>query len=157
MVEENLIKNTKKKGIILIVLGVIILIGAIWLWQINSSPVKVITEKKEYQKEEALRIKIENNLENRVCLSSCYPYYVQVKEDSEASLYKYGPCPVEDKISTCIEPKSVVAREIKFPEDHPYLEPGKTYRLIIPACIGCIEGESFIEKTFFQSNQFKVK
>lgn len=135
----------------IVVLVVIVLLG-FYSYQINKTgEVNVKTEKVEYQIGEALKVKIENNLNDNICFSSCYPYYFE-KKDGEWISYHYESCPNGDLTETCIEPKQVKAYEIIIPA----LKTG-FHRLALPACLGCGVQQQFQEDRWLYSNDFVIK
>lgn len=136
-------------GIVIVV--VIIIIGSYFSQNIKPKEIKVITEKKEYQLGEALKIKIENNLKKVICFSSCYPYYFEKKDGGWIS-YHYESCPNSDLVDSCINPKQVKAYEIVTPA----LKTG-LHRLALPACLGCSAQEKFHGDKWLYSNEFILK
>jgi len=134
-----------------IVIAVIVLLGS-YSYQIGKSgEVNVKTEKTEYQTGEALRVKIENNLRNKICFSYCYPYYFE-RKDEEWLGYRYEDCPNGDLVETCVDSKQVKAYEIIIPT----IEKG-IHRLALSACVGCNFNELFKEDKKFYSNTFIIK
>lgn len=134
-----------------IIIVVIVLLG-VYSYQISkTAEVNVKTEKTEYRAGEALRVKIENNLRDNICFSSCYPYYFE-KKDGEWLSYQYEDCPNGDLVEICIEPKQVKAYEIITPA----LKTG-FHRLALPACLDCAIQEKFHEDKWLYSNDFVIQ
>lgn len=144
----------EKKNFLIIGAGIIAL-GAIILVAILIPPkvpeeVNVITEKTEYKIGDVIRVKIENNLKKNICFSSCYPYYIEKKEEEWKS-YNYIGCPNSDLIKDCIDSRQVRAFELIVPS----VEEG-LHRLAISVCIGCNLDEVFREDQKFYSNEFEI-
>jgi len=114
--------------------------------------VNVATDKKEYSKTEALKVKIKNNLSQNICFSSCYPYYLENKENQEWKSYPYRNCESQDLIEKCIEPKKQKAFEIDFP-----LAEAGFHRIALPVCADCQLDQEFQETQRFYSNEFEIK
>jgi hypothetical protein len=154
------INKNKRMGIILISTGVLILIIAVigWYFIQNATGVKVVTDSRVYNKEGTVKINIENKLNQPICFSSCYPFYIKAVNEGKI-IDDYASCPFENKAFSCVEPGAKEGREISLLDNFFsfLLEPNKKYQLILPACIGCSEGDPFEEQTIFQSNQFKIK
>ena len=134
---------------ILIILAVVLI-----LIMVVSGPkgeAKVITDKEEYQIGGTLKVKIENPLEEEVCFSTCYPYYLENKEEGWKS-YDYQSCQTENVVDSCVDPKEMISFELVVPE----VKKG-IHRLAIPACVGCRGGKEFIDKEWFYSNDFLIK
>jgi len=112
---------------------------------------EVITDKKEYAVGDSLRVKIKNTLEEEICFSACYPYYLE-RKDKDWKSYDYQSCSDEDTVDSCVEPEGVKAFELVLPQ----IEKG-LHRLAIPACIGCKGKKNFKDEKWFYSNNFIVK
>lgn len=146
----------RKKDILIIIGGIIVLVLVILIASINlgtkkPGSVEVTIDKGEYETGDALRVKIENNLKGNICFSSCYPYYIQKKNDNWEN-YRYVDCSKENITEKCVEPKQIKAFELTLPE----IEEG-FHRLSISACVGCHFNEEFKEDQKFYSNDFIVK
>lgn len=111
----------------------------------------VLTDKKEYSPGDLLKVKIQNKENQKICFSSCYPYYIQKKSGNWQN-YIYEDCDKEDLVESCIEPKSVKSFELTVP----VLKKGEN-RLSILACIGCNVKEKFKGQENFFSNDFTIK
>jgi len=147
-----------KKFLILIVLIIfLILLGVGWLgwkgYQTTINGISISTNQKEYARGDNPKIKIKNNLRKTVCFSSCYPYYLE-KSNGDLKSYHYNDCLFPDVAETCIEPGQVKAFEILL--DKMEIE-GSTYRVAVPACIGCALKENFRKDNFFYSNKFIIR
>lgn len=151
-----------KKIVFLIVLFFIILIGGGaflflkkggWIGRgYQEEAIKVILDKKEYQANDKIKLKIENQTEKRMCFSSCYPYYFE-RKNKTWSRYQYAECDYQDKIETCLAPYSEKAFEIELLS---VLLSG-TYRLAIPVCENCQPGDNFITNNILYSPPFEFK
>ncbi|MBU1000208.1 hypothetical protein KKE78_02315, partial [Patescibacteria group bacterium] len=135
--------------VFLIIAGLIIVAFVLESFLVN---VKIITDKKEYSKTEALKIKIKNNLSQNICFSSCYPYYLENKENQEWEMYSYQNCESQDLIEKCIEPKEQKAFEIDLS-----LTKIDLHRIVLPVCVGCQLDQGFQENQRFYSNEFEIK
>ena len=146
----------QKKDFLLILAGLIALIGIILIFTLTpekpSEKLNVITDKAEYKIGEVLKIKIENNLKENICFSSCYPYYWEKKNNIGWEDYRYVDCPNSDLATYCVGPEEVKAFELAVPSVG--LGP---HRLAISACLECGFQESFQEEQRFYSNDFVVK
>lgn len=149
-----------KKEALIIVSGVIILAVIILIayflprqpeGQLTAQTVKILTDRSEYSPGDALKVKIENNLEEKICFSSCYPYYIQ-KRNGNWESYHYIECSKENVVDNCVDPKTVKAFELEVPpvNDGPH-------RLAIGACLNCELKELFRKEKNFFSNRFFVK
>jgi len=150
----------KKEDLLIISVGLIILIVIIiasFLFPVEPeyqelfSKVRVITDIENYSKGDNLKIKIENNLDESVCFSSCYPYYFEKKGENWVD-YDYMECQNGDLPKDCIDSKEVKAFELIIPD----VGEG-THRLALSACIGCNSKDSFEEEKRFYSNNFIIK
>lgn len=131
---------------------VVIVLLALLVPQGASKEVKVITDKTEYKAGDALKVKIENNLSQKMCLSSCFPYYWEKKAGEEWKGYQYIDCQASDLVERCVEPKQVKAFELTIPS----IGIGP-HRLAVPACIGCSLQEAFRKDQWFYSNDFVIE
>ncbi len=159
-------KNPTKTFLIptLIVLTIILLAG-LFVWKGQRLVVK--TDKKNYTGGSTMKVKIKNYfLFQEICLSSCYPYFLQRKkaidspsatETTEHSVewenYFYEECPYPDEIEKCIEPGKTRAFQTSLSD---LLGKG-IYRAVIPACRDCKMGEAFRETDRFFSSEFEIK
>jgi len=143
-------KNFLIIGAGLIALAVIILVAVLTSSKVPEE-VNVITEKTEYKTGDVIKVKIENNLKENICFSSCYPYYLE-KKDGEWKSYNYMDCPNSDLVKDCIDSRQVKAFELTAFS----LKEG-LHRLAISVCIGCNLEEVFREDQKFYSNEFIVK
>lgn len=135
----------------IIILAIIIIVGFYSSQREDKAEeVNVITEKTEYQVGESLKVKIENNLKAGICLSSCYPYYLE-KRDGNWDSYHYQNCPNSNTVEKCINSRETKAFEIIIP-------PVKTglHRLALPACLSCNLQEKFREEKWLYSNDFVI-
>lgn len=150
----------KKKNFLLVILGGILLmiivlfsLPALRFTDAEKEGISVLTEKVKYFPEEDLRVKVDNQRDEVLCFSSCYPYYLQKKNSkNEWDTFSYVACQKEDIVTQCIEPKKSKTFETVLP----YLANG-VYRLAISACLGCNINDKFEEEKKFYSNEFIVK
>jgi len=112
--------------------------------------VEILTDRTEYKIGDPLKVKIENKGDDKLCFSSCYPYYIEKKNGGWKS-YNYIACSQDNKVERCIDPKEVKAFELTVPP----IEKGE-HRLAIPACVGCQIQEEFESDKWFYSNEFKI-
>jgi hypothetical protein len=113
--------------------------------------VVVLTDKAEYVSGDELRIKIENKKNEKVCFSSCYPYYLQ-REEGIWNSYQYEDCMKKNIVENCVEPQNVKAFELTLPT----LRKG-THRLLLSACVGCEMEQAFKKEENLFSNEFIIK
>ena len=139
--------------ILLILIIVLIVIVALRASKeaLKGERAEVVTDKKEYAVGDSLKVKVKNALEEEICFSTCYPYYLE-RKDKDWKSYDYQSCLDKDAVDSCVEPEGVKAFELVLPQ----IEKG-LHRLAIPACIGCEGGKRFKEEEWFYSNDFIVK
>lgn len=144
--------------IILIVLALIIAIYASNMKPKVSEPINetqaesaAIIEKDSYSMEENGRVKITNKTEGKICFSSCFPYYLEVKKGEEFESYSYLNCDTPDVVEKCLDPLGSETFEFSFA----LLEEG-IHRLAIPLCLDCNEGEDFKEEQRLYTNEFNL-
>ena len=146
-----------KSDFLIIIAGLIILgiiIASSFLFPIpadNKGNVKINTDNGDYSIGDKLRIRIENNLEEKICFSSCYPYYFE-KNEGAWNNYRYKECFKEDIIDDCVDSNDVKAFELEIPT----VKTG-IHRIALPACIGCGFKDLFSENNRFYSNDFIIK
>ena len=142
--------------IVIILVVIVMLIFLFWKgFQISKEKgLSVLTYEKEYQTGENPKVKITNNSPERICFSSCYPYYLEKNNGSPLKSYQYGNCPHPDVAEICMAPREVKLFEILL--DNMTLEKGH-HRVAIPACIRCALRENFRKDKFFYSNEFMIK
>lgn len=119
-----------------------------------AEPIQALTEKQDYSLIDELKVKIENEENQVICFSSCTPYVIQVKNDTNWSNYPSPQCDKGTTAQTCIEPNQLKAFAINLNEMS--LEPAK-HRLAIPVCVGCAVGEQFRVDKILYSNEFEIK
>lgn len=136
--------------LVALILGIIIVCG-LSIFKSPYSKVEITTDKTEYSKGEILLLTIENNLKEDLCFSSCYPYYLEIKNEDWKS-YDYGICDKADIVEKCINSGSFKTFEI----DLLSVEKG-SHRITIPGCIDCNVNNQFGEDKRFYSNEFEVK
>jgi len=146
-----------KKDFLIIIAGLIILVIIIALSFLipkkaeQVENVKINTDNGDYSVGDKLRIRIENNLEEKICFSSCYPYYFE-KNEGAWNNYRYKECSEEDIVDECVDPSEVKAFELEIPT----VKTG-IHRIALPACIGCNANDLFNENNRFYSNDFIIK
>lgn len=143
----------KKEDFLIIVIGLVIL-GVIIVFSLfipdEVKTVEAITDNSNYAIGGKLRIKIQNNLEEKICFSSCYPYYIE-KKNGGWSGYEYNGCYDDDIAENCIDPDGIKAFQFEIPS----IEKG-THRIVLPICVGCTESNIFKEGKRFYSNNFNI-
>ncbi|MCX6764276.1 MAG: hypothetical protein NTU58_01035 [Candidatus Nealsonbacteria bacterium] len=152
------VKSKNAFKIILWILLLFLTIVLFWLvrnWIIlknyEAQNVAISTDKANYQEEEALRLKIKNESRDTLCFSNFFPYFLERKEDSRWSLYKYVPLQNKDLIVKCM-----TAGEIKAFET--ILFGGKgIHRIAIPFCANCQVGAEFQANKIYHSNEFTIE
>ena len=148
-----------KKVIILLILVIAIIILAIGglVWQgekVKQERVTtVLSYKTEYTKGENPKVKITNNSNEKVCFSSCYPYYLEKDNSGSFVSYQYGDCGSGDIATTCLEAGGVKAFELQL--DKMPIEEGP-HRIAIPACVGCALQQEFRKDKWLYSNEFII-
>ncbi len=147
---------SKKRKALLSILGILVLIFLYLLFsdkiQIGKrGEVKVSTDKFEYSKKEAIKVKIENNFSKKVCFSSCYPFFFERKNEKWEK-YPYEKCKEVDFAKNCVFP----GKEKFFQIDKIYAESG-IHRLVIPVCFSCDIGDFFYQEGKIYSNEFLIK
>lgn len=136
---------------ILITLIVVLIIAFLGYLYFKSIPeVVLITDRFEYIEGESPKVTISNNTEETICFSSCYPFYLERKNDEWVS-YRYNKCKKEDVATYCINKGEKKTFEISAP----YAEPG-VHRIHVSACLGCIAGQKFYTDKEYYSNDFKI-
>ena len=139
-----------------VLFGLIVLILALGMSKESSVSKKeveimVVTDKDSYAKgKDVLKVKIENTSSEKVCFSSCSPFYLQ-KKDDDYDGFDYNKCS-QDVVETCIDPSEIKAFAINLP---PRVE--GEYLLAIPACVGCNVQQTFREDQKIYSNEFVIK
>jgi len=141
-------------GVVVLVLIIIILGIGFGIWKVGQyqKGVSVLTDKTGYANGDSLKVKIENRLGEKICFSSCYPYYFEKKiSESMWKSYSYSDCEAINLVENCINPKEVKAFELVLPT----LEK-TSHRLAIPVCIECNPQEPFRQEQWFYSDEFTV-
>jgi hypothetical protein len=133
-------------GILLILLLILVLS---FLWRAPQEVI-ITTDRTEYNLGEAPTMTIKNNLTSNICISSCYPYYLE-KNNGEWENYLYEECGEPDLVEMCIEPKQAKGLELIISVTDPGL-----HRIAVPSCVNCQVGERFGENERFYSNEFTI-
>lgn len=113
--------------------------------------VTISTDKSEYSPGDSLKVKIENQMDKKICFSSCYPYYIQRKGENWEN-YHYVECEKQDVAENCVEPNSVKAFELTLPKIM-----NGIHRLFVSSCVGCELRDKFKNSENFFSNRFFIK
>lgn len=129
---------------IIIITAIIALFAFSFIFFKNS--ISVSLEKAEYRISEEGKVVISNNSGKKICFSSCYPFYFE----KNGVATNYADCGKEDLAEKCF---SNGKKAFKF--NFPSLEAGD-YRMAIPVCDSCAEGDKFIKSKWIYSNNFKV-
>jgi len=117
----------------------------------EKSGVGVSPEKLQYKIGESLKVRIENNSEEKLCFSSCYPYYFE-RKNGKWQAYEYSDCPEQNLVKSCIGAEAIKAFEIILPE----IKQG-IHRLAVPVCVECQNEKVFNEEKWLYSNEFDIK
>lgn len=143
----------KNKIIIGSVLFISLVLSFLWSWYFDAGTLRLLisTDRIDYNSDGTLKVAVKNNSLRSVCLSSCYPYYLE-KKNGSFETFLYSDCQRENLNQACIEPRQSKYFETTLPS----LQAG-SYRLAIPACVGCQAEESFKEDQKFYSNGFTIK
>lgn len=144
-------KRLSKIGGIAILVVIVLIIALYSSQRSRPEEVNITTEKTEYKIGEALKLKVENNLREDICFSSCYPYYFE-KRDGDWKSYHYTNCPNSNLVERCINSRQTKAFEIVVPA----LKTG-LHRLALPACLECNLQEKFKEDQWLYSNDFIIE
>lgn len=117
-----------------------------------SGDVKIEVDRESYRTGDLMRVRIKNNFFGKeICLSSCYPYFIQKKNGNWAE-FSYKECGHKDRIIKCISPAEEKIFETKV------LSPFEgVYRISVPVCRDCNLGTVFQEDDRFYSEDFKIK
>lgn len=129
---------------VLAVLVLFLLIG-------GQKGIEVVTDKSSYVDGTSVMVNIRNNSGDKVCFSSCYPYYMEKKAAGWVA-YDYGDCRKKDEASKCVQARQIKTFRINLAQADKGL-----HRLRIPACVGCEIGQDFRADKVFYSNLFEVK
>ena len=144
-------------GIVVLVIIILVYIERTELTRPITEPIKeveITLDQKEYKADSDLKLKIKNNLDKKICFSSCYPYYLERDVGGMFAAYQYGICLMADVAEVCVESEKVKSFEIilnKIKTDN------SSHRFAVPVCVGCTFQESFREDSWFYSNEFIIK
>jgi len=141
---------------LLIVILVALLLILVFGFLLKTPPtleerVIITTDRTEYSLGQAPTMTIKNNLTTNICISSCYPYYLQ-KNNGEWKNYLYEECGDPDLVEMCIEPNQTKSLELIISVTDSGL-----HRITVPFCVDCQIGEEFEENEKFYSNEFTIK
>ncbi len=146
----------KKEKILIGVLAVVIILAGGWLIRdryirtTTAKAVDIIFEKKGYSKQDMMRITIKNNLMENICFSSCYPYYMEKKQDIWM-VYNYEDCQEYDLSDKCIEGGESGGFELSLADADKGI-----HRLVISVCRGCSPQQKFKENARIYSEEFVI-
>jgi len=141
-------KNWK---ILIFLIALAAILGMLWYHYRSEERITIVTDKEEYKPEDNLKVVIRNDSSQKICFSSCYPYYLE-RRNGQWESYKYVECFDFDSNGNCIQAKKEQAFELILPK----VEEG-LHRLAIPVCMGCESAEEFKEDQRFYSNEFWIK
>ncbi len=155
----EIFKTFKSPKDFLIVIILIVFAGIVF-WQMGDhfyhllpQEVLIITKEPVYGSNDTLSLAIKNILPGKICFSSCYPYYLEIKNAEKWKTYEYYEnCPHPDLIESCIDPG--YARF--FSIDLPSISPG-LHRIRVPVTVDENIGEEFREDKFYHSNEFIIE
>jgi hypothetical protein len=140
---------------ILIIVFLILFVIIFWMgwkgYQSQKGEILITTDKTEYETGGILKVKIKNNFGEQICFSSCYPYYLEIKNEEWKS-YKYAECQKLNGNGHCMKAGELKTFELTLPQTSDGL-----HRLTIPVCIGCKSEDTFREDKRFYSNEFTIK
>jgi len=146
----------KNKAFILlvIILALIFSIGLtlIYGWKSPLKTGTALTDKAEYGLQEPIKVEIKNNTGGAICFSSCYPYYVERKNNADWKRDDYPGCAEKDVAKSCVGSRQTKAFQISDAG----LAAG-TYRLAISVCLRCSESQDFKIGRWVYSNAFIIK
>ena len=140
---------------ILIIVFLILFVIIFWMgwkgYQLQKRDLSIVTDKAEYESGGILKVKIKNNFGEQICFSSCYPYYLEIKNEEWKS-YKYVECQKLNGNGHCMKAGELKTFELTLPKVQEGL-----HRLAIPVCLVCQSEKEFKEDTRFYSNEFSIK
>lgn len=148
----------KKKEMAYLVAGFLIIALGITGWFFGwIRQIDVAIQKPEYTLQDSIiMLNIQSYAPEKICFSSCYPYYIQ-KKDGSWEDYPSAKCLRENLAASCVDAFGLIGRGIELKQWQSFLKSDLLHRLALPACIGCKEGEPFrVDKTFY-SNEFKIQ
>jgi len=154
----EIFKTFKNPKDLLITAGLIIFAGLvflmIWQYQYAKLPqeVLIITEKPVYSSGESLRLAIKNVLPATICLSSCFPYYLETKGETWHTYEYYENCSHPDIVENCIKPDYARFYEIELPDLNPGL-----HRILVPTMESGKVGDMFESEKEYLSNEFIIE
>lgn len=138
-----------KKHLIIFLIAILLLLVSTLLLP-KTPEISVTANKTGYSRQEFPVITIRNNAADSLCLSGCYPYYLE-KNDGSWESYNYDECKEPDLIKRCIKPKEAVGLELLI--EQPLLG---LHRVAIPVCLNCQVGNNFKEDKKLYSNEFLI-
>jgi hypothetical protein len=144
-------KNKKLLQIIIITAIIVLFAISIIYFKITAGKTGVVMDKTGYKVDEEGRVKITNSFSEIICFSSCYPFYFEKENNGIWESIAYNSCETEDFAEKCLESRKVKAFKFTFPG----LEAGN-YRLAIPVCDNCKEGDKFSSSKWIYSNAFII-
>ena len=148
-----------KKHLIIILFVIMLVVVALASTLLNSLSRKeliqlsVSTDLTEYSLGDFPVLTVKNNLNETLCFSECYRYYLEKKGEVWES-YRYGECLEPDTIEKCLSPEEETSFELII--DLPKPEPG-LHRVALPVCLTCQTAAEFKEDQRFYSNEFLIQ
>lgn len=142
----------KNKILAILALLLIGVIAFLWGRRTNYVGVNVELSKQMYQQGEKAEVTIKNNSFKKVCFSTCFPYYLQFKDEGWND-YEYPSCKKENLNVPCIG--SSKEKTFRFTLNKE-LE-SKVHRIAVPINKGGESGNKFEEDQKVYSEAFEIK
>lgn len=117
----------------------------------TASKISALMDKDEYASGAEGKVRISNEFSGNICFSSCFPFYFERESGGNWQRGAYGECGKDDLAEKCFSGNKIKAFKFTFPG----LESG-SYRLAIPICSGCKEGDKFSSDKWIYTNIFKI-
>lgn len=142
-------------AVIIVLLVVVLVIVAILpdirprLFQTKAA--NAAMDKNSYNIGGMAKIKISNTSNQKMCFSSCYPYYLEIKNEKGFESYSYLECEAPNLAEKCVNPGETKAFEFQLA----YARKG-IHRLAISSCSSCEEGKEFKAEKWLYSNEFHI-
>ena len=144
--------NSLQKIFFFFATAIVLLLAGFFFFFFDKGGIEVSVDKAEYMEDDEMLVTIKNDFWGKeICLSSCYPYFLQRKAD-DWSEYKYKDCIFEDKIVECLSPKKTKT----FRTSIPSVAQG-AYRVSLPFCCDCNLGMIFKEEGRSNSGLFRIR
>lgn len=143
-------------GAAILVLIILIFGVGFGFWRVGKyqGGLFVATDKTGYNSGDTLKFKVKNSSEEKICFSSCYPYYFERTTDPKKwEAYQYSECKHQNLAGNCVDLRQTKAFLANLP---PSLEK-KSHRLAIPVCTDCDSGSVFKVDKWLYTNEFIIK